>query len=231
MFPYDNLNYARYLTGMLGDMLQLLHDFSEVHREFMKGNFAAQLTENGIFSRIETDKVIEMTLNKDSKTAGGCTGFSTNVNTVKRWEVNAAYRAGVCSCFLSHLNYVIPKHKHPDLNPSRIKKDQEDVQRILSTMAETFIDPFTPQPLISISTGVIATEKVTLDLREVKEKGEAAMEMFIKARLTEPRTTCFFNPMKKMKLGTFAAMNKVNQCKLKDTAIPLEASKELFLKI
>ena len=113
-FAYDNLNYARYLTGMLGDMLQLLHDFPEVRREFMKGNFAVQLTENGIFSRIETDKVIEMTLNKDSKTAGGCTGFSTNANTVKRWEFNAAYRAGLRSCFLSHLNYVLPKYKHPD---------------------------------------------------------------------------------------------------------------------
>ena len=199
-FAYDNLNYARYLTGMLGDMLRLPHDFPELHREFMKGYFAAQLTESDIFSRIETNKVIEMTLSKDSKTAGGCTGFSTNVNTVKRWEVIATYRAGFRSCFFSHLNYVFPKYKHPNLNPSRIKKDQEDVQRILSTMAETFVDPLSPQPLISISADVIASIKVTLDMREAKEKGGTAMEVFIRARLTEPRTTCFFDPMKNLEL-------------------------------
>ena len=196
-FAYDNLNYARYLTGMLGDMLELPHDFPEVYAEFMRGNFAAQLTEDGRFLRTETDKVIEMTLNKDSKSAGGCTGFSTNINAVKRWEINAAYRAALRNCFHSHLNYDLPRYKHVDLNPSRIKKDQEDVQRILSTIAETFIDPLSQQPLISISTGVIATEKVAIDTKKAREKGEKAMESFIATRLTEPRTACFFDPIKK----------------------------------
>ena len=87
-FSYDNINYARYLTAMLADMLQLPEDFPEVYKEFMNGNFAAQLTDGSKFSRVETD--IEMTLNKDTKTPDECTGFSTNVNAVKRWEINAA---------------------------------------------------------------------------------------------------------------------------------------------
>ena len=70
-FAYDNINYARYLTAMLEDMLQLPKDFPEVHEEFMNGNFAVQLTDDTKFSRVETDKVIEMTLNKDMKTPGG----------------------------------------------------------------------------------------------------------------------------------------------------------------
>lgn len=69
-FAYDNLNYARYLTGMLGEMLQLPTEFPEVYEQFMRGNFAAQLSDNSRFSRTETDKVIEMTLNKDTKTPG-----------------------------------------------------------------------------------------------------------------------------------------------------------------
>ena len=35
----------------------------------------------------------DMTLNKDTKTSGGTTGFSTNVGAVKRWKVNASSRA------------------------------------------------------------------------------------------------------------------------------------------
>ena len=115
-FAYDNINYARYLTGMFGEMLQLPADFPEIYAEFI-GNFAAQLIEGNSFPRSETDKVIEMTLNKGTKTAGGCTGFSTNLNAVKRSEINAAYRANLRSCFHKHLNYQPQNCKHPDLNP------------------------------------------------------------------------------------------------------------------
>ena len=46
----------------------------------MNQSFAAQLHEKRKFSRSETDKVIEMTLNKEIKSSGGTTEFSTNIN-------------------------------------------------------------------------------------------------------------------------------------------------------
>ena len=58
-FGNDHINYARYLTAMLGDMLRLPEDFSDVYKKFSRF-----LT----ISRVETDKVIEMTLKKDIKT-------------------------------------------------------------------------------------------------------------------------------------------------------------------
>ena len=149
-FAYDNINYARYLTAFLGDMLQLPSEFPGVYKELMNGNFAAQLTDGNKFSRVETDKVIEMTLNKVTKTPGGCTGFSTNINAVKRWEINAAYRAALRTCFHKHLNYQPQKYKHPDLNPSRIKKDENDVQVILSIIETTFVNPLSPSPFLQI---------------------------------------------------------------------------------
>ena len=66
-FDYDHVNYARYLTTMLGDMLRLAEDFPDVYEEFLNENFVAQLTSGSKFSRVETDKVIEMTLNKDTE--------------------------------------------------------------------------------------------------------------------------------------------------------------------
>ena len=57
----------------------------------MNGDFAVQLTNRSQFSRVETDKVIEKTLNKDTKTPDECTGFSRKVNAVKRWKINVAY--------------------------------------------------------------------------------------------------------------------------------------------
>ena len=144
-FAYDHVNYARYLTVMLGDMLSLKETFPEVYHQCVSGNFAAQLSD-GVFSRVETDKVIEMTLNKDTKTFGGTTGFSTNVGAVKRWEVNASYRAALRSIFHQYLNFS-QSHHHKDLSPSRIIRDENDPQSILTVLRERFVDPFSVQCL------------------------------------------------------------------------------------
>ena len=69
-FAYDHINYARYLTAMHADFIKLPEEFPSIHQEFMDGNFVAQLTEGSKFASVETDKVIEMTLNKDTKTPG-----------------------------------------------------------------------------------------------------------------------------------------------------------------
>ena len=190
-FAYDNLNYARYLSAMLGDMLSLPTDmlslpteFPEIYEEFVRGNFAAQLSYNK-FSRSETDKVIEMTLNKDTKTPGGVTGFSTNDNAVKRWELNSAYRASLRKCFHEHLHYKLQKYAHADLTPSRIKKDEADVQMLMRTLTTLFIDPFSDQPLLSISTGVLANEAVCKDMKSAKEQGKKSMDLFIAERLMQ----------------------------------------------
>ena len=52
---------------MLGEMFSLEEQFPEVYHKCIPGNFSAELSD-GVFSRVETDKVIEMTINKDTKT-------------------------------------------------------------------------------------------------------------------------------------------------------------------
>ena len=81
------------------------------------------------------------------------------------------------------MNYSKKKHQHSDFSPSRIKKDQQAVHEILQIMSNTFIDPISEQPLLSISTGILASEKVTRDLLSAKSLGEAAMEKSISDRL------------------------------------------------
>ena len=46
------------------------NDFPDAYEKFMGGKFAAQLTKDSKISRIETEKVIEMTLNKNINTPG-----------------------------------------------------------------------------------------------------------------------------------------------------------------
>ena len=40
----------------------------------MKGNFLVQLSDNNPFEKLEADKVIEITISRDTKTPDGTTG-------------------------------------------------------------------------------------------------------------------------------------------------------------
>ena len=95
---------------------------------------------------------------------------------MKRWEINATYRGSLRKCFDNHIIYHPQKFKDPDLNLSRIKKDEDAVQKISSAIEATFVDPLSPLPLISISTGIIATDKVTSDMMSAKAIGKEAIE-------------------------------------------------------
>ena len=76
-------------------------------------------------------------------------------------------------------------------------QDEKAIQCILSVIVTTFIDPLSPLQLMSISTGVLATEKVTSDISSAKEKGETGFYTFVKSRLCNEKTMCILDPMKK----------------------------------
>ena len=73
-FAYDRTNYSRYLTTHLNELLALESTHPDVYNEFQKGNFSVQISESNTFGRMEADKVIETTINRDTKTSGGTTG-------------------------------------------------------------------------------------------------------------------------------------------------------------
>ena len=90
-------------------------------------------------------------------------------------ERNTAYRANIPKIFYKHLNYDVQKYKHPDLSPSRIKKDQDAVDNILGILETTLIEPLILLPLMCVLTGVVANKKVTKDMFLAETLGEAAM--------------------------------------------------------
>ena len=126
-----------------------------------------------------------MTLNKDTKTPGGTTGFSTNIGAVKRWEINASYRAALRTAFHQHLNYNSQSYQHKDLSLSRIARDENDIQAILSVLQESFVHPFSEQRLLSISTGIAIDQTDSEELLDAFQIGSRSMDSFITDRLSE----------------------------------------------
>ena len=89
------------------------------------------------------------------------------------------------------MNYDVLKYKHPDLNPSRITKDQDPVDNILGILETTFIDSLSPLSLICILAGVVTNEKVTKDTLLPEILVEAVMRKFLDIGLGEQRAPFF----------------------------------------
>ena len=56
------------------DLLKLEENYPSVQCEFIKGSFEVQMSSDNPFGKMEADKVIETTINRDAKTPGGTTG-------------------------------------------------------------------------------------------------------------------------------------------------------------
>ena len=99
----DKVNYARYLPVYLAEMINLQTDHPSVHQGLMAGHFSFQLSEGSTFGRLPVDETTEVTINKDTKTAGGVTMFSLKKGAVNRFYMTAEYR---CS-YLTELKSVV----------------------------------------------------------------------------------------------------------------------------
>ena len=74
-FAHDRKNYSRYWPVHYYHVPFLNISHPEIYRAFQNGHFLIQLSASSPFARMEMDKVIETTINKDTKTPGGATGM------------------------------------------------------------------------------------------------------------------------------------------------------------
>ena len=84
---------------------------------------------------------------------------------------------------------------------------------------------------MSVSTGIIPTEKIKHDLLNAREVGEIAMSEFIRDRLSDNSTKSFYDTLEKKQLSTFKNMNKVTSCKVKNKIIEVTSRTDIFSKI
>ena len=166
------------------DILSLESDHPEVYHEFIIVNFTVQISSSNTFGRVEADKTIETTINRDSKTPCGTTGFSVNHGAVQRWTLNSSYRASVRKLIHQLANYQKSDIIHRDLLPSAISRDEKDIRCIIDVISESFVHPFSSDQLMSITSGIVADATIANDLLHAEETGKKCMQSFIDERLT-----------------------------------------------
>ena len=91
---------------------------------------------------------------------------------------------------------------HPDLRPSRTKRDEGDVKSLTEILKDVWQNPFSlePQELSSISTGASPFEEAIIDLCNAQKIGKKAHDEFFRRRLLKAGNSQFFDTLPHIKL-------------------------------
>ena len=91
---------------------------------------------------------------------------------------------------------------HPDLRPSRTKRDEGDVKSLTEILKDVWQNPFSlePQELSSISTGASPSEEAIIDLCNAQKIGKKAHDEFFRRRLLKDGNSQFFDTLPHIKL-------------------------------
>ena len=211
-------------------MLQLPETHPQAQMMLENGEFGVQRTTKHGFSQLPVDQTIEQTLNRSTKTKGGIVGFSLKKNAVQRWLLTAHSRA----LFVDKCRMMAGKEEedrlHKETAKSRIKRDEEDVRKVIEVISN-WTDPFEPsEELTSLSSGCVVTETIKSDLLAAKGKGTEALTAFVENRLLSD-STGFFDTLPKLKLGTFRDAHKKTTVSKEGKAVILRTDRNLFARL
>lgn len=230
-FAYDRMNYAHYISYYYVQMSQLPITHPDVYMESMKGGLSVQLGSTYPFGRIPFDQAIEETVNKDTQIAGGTKGFSLKPEAMTKCYLTAEYRSMYLRQMRELIGLRMSKLSQPDLQSSRIKKDEADVQSLIDLMENNWLNPMCPceTDLLSLSTGSMAPRDVTWDLLKALEKGDEAYQVFKQTRLDEdPPSFKFHDKMTKQSLRTFSNVSTKTSHGKEAQEVVLKADRKLL---
>ena len=114
-----------------------------------------------------------------------------------------------------------------EVSASRIKFDEESVQKcsdVIDTLTPIFKES---DGIISISSGVNANQDVQKDLLAAKSIGDMKSAKFIRERIKDDDVP-FYDPISKNNLKTFSSMNIKKSIKIKDESVLIKADRDFF---
>ena len=91
--------------------------------------------------------------------------------------MNSSYRASVRKLIHQLANYKKSDIIHRDLLPSAISRDEKDIQCIIDVISESFINPFSSDQLMSITSGIVADATIENDLLHAEETGKSVCKV------------------------------------------------------
>ena len=211
-----------------------------MYEEFMNSNHVVSRSKQA-FVQVWTDMAQEQCINLDSKSKGGIIGISKKPGVLERLFLMSYERTAISTALKKLCDHDDSESQilHKDCSDSRIKCDEEDINKLLVLFTSEFMaNPFVFEELSdtddksvdlsNFATGILAPKNVTDRLIAAKEIGQRHINDFIKERL-ETSQKRFWNPFPQLKILTFASLTQTSKAKTsEEKAVSISADRDLF---
>ena len=169
-----HINYAKSARLYLQMMANLPSTFPDLHNKFSRDGYHVVRRSHRFWSGLWTDLTIEQVLMRSLKTRGGLTrGRGMSENVMLTW-IHTMHICGQIHIAMTELtgNYHKTSNQHAELGINRIKRDNEDLEKIKLWLEAH--DPFDEnEPFLkSISTGLTATEEDGINCDVAEKVGQ-----------------------------------------------------------
>ena len=202
LFAYDRVNYSRYVPVYLKEMRELEKTHPFAHEHLNNGEFAIQQQDRYAFSATAADQVIEQTINRDSKSAGGKIGITTRPNAVAKWVLSQSQRLAMTQLCRKYADQDETDRHRKNLDPPRQARDVARVDSVIKVV-EAAINPFSydGSELVNIYSGIVASASCQHDFLKAFESGRDFQLRFTAQVTSDPKQ--LHSPLKKLHLQTF----------------------------
>ena len=214
LFRYDHVNYARWGTVYLAEMLVLP---PEVLREFQEGNFVVKRS-NRNFNQVSADQSTEW-LNATGKKSGGLVGITRVASALSRWTLSYNLRTVIASQTTAMMSLTTDdeddEYTHNECTKSRMEKDDYDEDRIAVSLKQQGVFQDGVDTLKNVINSDVATPEIQESLLGADHHGQVQMKAFVDQRLNAPPNSeqhlSLKAPIRKNNAKTFATLYEVVQ--------------------
>ncbi|XP_063543982.1 uncharacterized protein LOC134754187 isoform X2 [Cydia strobilella] len=229
-FALDHINYSRWLSVHLRDLVNLEKMHPDLLKHFEKGQFVARKTDRP-FSGIALDQAHEQ-INAILKGDGGMIGITENADSLRKWIIAAPELAALIESFESE---ILPTESvHDYRHHSDTAANQElfmcEVKSLIATIKELG-SPFLEETkdLYNIDTKNVASSEVVETVFNIEKFGNEQYENFCKERLNGGKS--LLEPIKLNKYARFSTSSKKSDSKTKAKLVGLKNDCSLFSKL
>ena len=188
----------------------------EVLTNFEEGDFVVKRN-NRLFNQVSPDQSLEC-LNATGKSTGGIVGITRSTVALSRWALSFNLRSQIRISTREIFGIGLDDSTaHNESMPSRIRRDQEDENKILQILVGFNVFSVEDNKMLyNIATKDIASDFVVNSLLHANSLGQKHLEDFIKQRLIhtdndDTASTPFHHPLHKNKSATFLSLYKIKQ--------------------
>ena len=173
--------------------------------------------------------LIEQTINRDQKRAGGIINFCTMEDAMPRWVLTSHIAAKCKSKMELFLGLTEIHSITKDVSKEGMALDEECVVRSYE-LVKQWGSPFTENgELVHLSSGIEGNDEIRDDMVNAQKKEEEAMNAFIRDQIESNETDMHYS-ISKMKLKTFANQKAKLSYKISDKTLTLKADREIFAR-